>query len=237
MRILSPDSSQSLHKYGTNTYIYEDSGGLKIGVENNTNIVFYDRTAGRQISLFNPIGATELYYNGTKQLETHSNGVSIVGNLSAVDMSSTGTMTTNNLNVSGTMTAPHFNAQYADLAEKYTIKDDNIDVGQVVVISDDVAFDGETSKLIGSNRILGVVSENPAFIMNTELTDGVLIALKGRVKCIVQGPVNKGEPLITNYDGTAISFRAMENPPFGSLLGRANEFIMAKEQRKIEIII
>ena len=94
-------------------------------------------------------------------------------------------------------------AKYADLAEKYTT-DQVYEPGTVIVVAS--AEDGGCNLAEGiasyniGQRVLGVVSTNPAFIMNHEL-DGQAIALRGRVPVKVVGSIRKGQPLICNEDG------------------------------------
>jgi hypothetical protein len=92
-------------------------------------------------------------------------------------------------------------ARYADLAEKYTT-DQEYDPGTVIVVASAGDAEGTASYTTGQ-RVLGVVSTNPAFIMNDEL-DGQAIALRGRVPVKVIGPIRKGHPLICNQDGKGI---------------------------------
>ena len=92
-------------------------------------------------------------------------------------------------------------ARYADLAEKYTT-DQEYDAGTVIVVASAGDAEGTASYTTGQ-RVLGVVSTNPAFIMNDEL-DGQAIALRGRVPVKVIGPIRKGQPLICNQDGKGI---------------------------------
>ena len=89
----------------------------------------------------------------------------------------------------GTATA----AQYADLAEKY-LADNEYEPGTVVIIggSKEVTACGRNP----FQRAIGVVSTNPAFMMNKDLEDGTYIALKGRVPVKVVGPVHKGANLV-----------------------------------------
>ena len=82
-------------------------------------------------------------------------------------------------------------AQYADLAEKY-LADQIYDYGTVIMIGGDKEV---TASIIGS-RAIGVVSENPAFMMNKDLKNGTYIALKGRVPVKIIGKVKKGDSLI-----------------------------------------
>jgi len=92
-------------------------------------------------------------------------------------------------------------ARYADLAEKYTT-DQEYEPGTVIVVASAGDAEGTASHTTGQ-RVLGVVSTNPAFIMNDEL-DGQAIALRGRVPVKVVGPIRKGQALICNQDGKGI---------------------------------
>jgi hypothetical protein len=96
----------------------------------------------------------------------------------------------------GTATA----ARYADLAEKY-LPDSEYDVGTVVA----VGGEKEITACVDGDRAIGVISANPAFMMNKDLEGGVYVALKGRVPVKVIGPIKKGQRLIASNDGCAIA--------------------------------
>jgi hypothetical protein len=102
----------------------------------------------------------------------------------------------------GTIFGTATTAQYADLAEKYTT-DQEYDPGTVVVVSMDDSGAEATKSWISSQRVLGVVSTNPAFLMN-DAAPGQAIALRGRVPVKVVGPIRKGQPLISNQEGCGI---------------------------------
>ena len=101
----------------------------------------------------------------------------------------------------GTIFGTATSARYADLAEKYTT-DQEYDPGTVIVVASAGDSEGTASHTTGQ-RVLGVVSTNPAFTMNDEL-DGQAIALRGRVPVKVIGPIRKGQALICNQDGKGI---------------------------------
>ena len=94
----------------------------------------------------------------------------------------------------GVITATATAARYADLAEMYTA-DASYDPGTVVIVG------GEAEVTVtdnpGSYKVAGVVSTDPAYLMNAE-SQGVAVALRGRVPCKVVGNVNKGDVLITS---------------------------------------
>jgi hypothetical protein len=107
--------------------------------------------------------------------------------------------------VSGNITANIFNgtataARYADLAEKY-LADQEYEVGTVVMIGGEK----EVTAADVNSRAIGVVSANPAYMMNSELQGGTYIALKGRVPCKVYGSVRKGDRLVAGPRGAAIA--------------------------------
>ena len=96
----------------------------------------------------------------------------------------------------GTATA----ARYADLAEKYST-DQEYNVGTVMSVCEHDTHDVEACK--AGDRALGVISENPAFMMNSE-AEGQYVALKGRVPVKVGGPIKKGQKLVAGGNGYAV---------------------------------
>ena len=91
-------------------------------------------------------------------------------------------------------------ATYADLAEKYTT-DFDYEPGTVIVVAEGGSSEA-TQSFKHEQRVLGVVSTNPAYVMNDEC-DGQAIALVGRVPVKVVGPIRKGQPLVSTPDGKA----------------------------------
>ena len=85
-------------------------------------------------------------------------------------------------------------ARYADLAEKYKA-DKEYDPGTLIKIGGDAEITETTSQ--GDKDVFGVISTQPAFLMNAE-ADGLPVALTGKVPCKVDGPVAKGERLISS---------------------------------------
>lgn len=91
-------------------------------------------------------------------------------------------------------------ASYADLAEKY-LADKNYEVGTAVT----VGGDAEVTAANSGSKVIGVVSENPAFKMNVDLENGTFIALAGRVPVKVKGSIEKGDGLIASTNGVAVA--------------------------------
>jgi hypothetical protein len=90
-------------------------------------------------------------------------------------------------------------ARYADLAEKY-LADAEYEPGTVVCIGGEKEVTAST----WGKRAIGVVSTNPAFMMNKDLEGGTYIALKGRVPVKVIGRIKRGEDLIAANNGCAV---------------------------------
>ena len=117
----------------------------------------------------------------------------------------------------GTIDAIATRAQYADLAERYE-SDKVYEPGTVVVF-------GGTKEItiteeLGDHRVAGVVSTNPAYLMNVsnETESYLPIALRGKVPVKVIGRVKKGDILVTSpvaghatsaEDGHQVSAAAM----------------------------
>ena len=89
---------------------------------------------------------------------------------------------------SGTATT----ARYADLAENY-LADQEYPVGTVMSIGGEAEV--TASSVVNEHSVLGVVSDKPAYLMNSELVGGTTVALKGRVPVKVIGKVKKGDRL------------------------------------------
>jgi hypothetical protein len=95
----------------------------------------------------------------------------------------------------GTITATATQAQYADLAEKYEA-DADYEPGTVLIIGGDKEV--TVTDQAGSYYAVGVVSTDPAYLMNAE-SNGVAVALRGRIPCKVVGKVTKGDVIVTSH--------------------------------------
>jgi len=92
------------------------------------------------------------------------------------------------------VTATATSARYADLAERYE-SDADYEPGTVVVFGGIKEI--TVSNKMADPRVAGVVSTAPAYLMNSE-SDGLPIALRGKVPVKVIGKVSKGDCLITS---------------------------------------
>ena len=109
-------------------------------------------------------------------------------------------------------------ARYADLAENY-LGDADYEPGTVLVFGGDDEVTVCTAK--GQTSVAGVVTTNPAHLMNSTLEGEhvVGLALTGRVPCKVIGKVKKGDMLVTSgVPGYAI---VDNSPGVGSVIGKA----------------
>lgn len=124
-------------------------------------------------------------------------------------------------------------AQYADLAENYQSDADYMP-GTVVVFGGDKEITTTTTS--HDTRVAGVISTNPAYLMNGS-APGLPVAMTGRVPCQVQGPVKKGEVLVTGT--TAGVAQAIDNSQFvpGCVLGKALEAINTNNIETIEVVV
>ena len=124
-------------------------------------------------------------------------------------------------------------AQYADLAEVYT-SDQPYPAGTVVVF-------GGSAEVMQSHsshdpRIAGVVSTNPAYLMNSTET-GVPVALQGRVPCRVLGPVSQGDRVVSSHiAGVAQALDPVQYQP-GCIIGKALQAIDSTEISTIEVVV
>jgi hypothetical protein len=123
---------------------------------------------------------------------------------------------TNNFITTGAFQGTATSARYADLAENYQA-DAEYTPGTVL------EFGGKFEVTIAEDetrRVAGVVSTNPAHLMNSDLTGlyVVPVALQGRVPVKVRGKIRKGDMLISGGNGFA---RPTLDPKLGTIIGKA----------------
>jgi hypothetical protein len=114
-------------------------------------------------------------------------------------------------------------ARYADLAERYHA-DDEYEFGTVLVVGGDAEV--TTTTIRADIKVAGVVSQNPAYMMNSAAGDNKThpyIALKGRVFCKVTGIVHKGDLLVSSTMlGHAELYKEGDSPC--AVIGKALEY-------------
>ena len=151
-----------------------------------------------------------------------SNTISTTGNITAGNIITT-VLTTGANTTAGTITGDwslstgsRLSATYADLAEYYEA-DAKYQPGTVL------SFGGDKEVTIaedGTNKVAGVVSTDPAYVMNMKCPGEyiVALALQGRVPTKVRGTIHKGDMLVSGGDGYA---RPSASPQMGTVIGKA----------------
>lgn len=147
-------------------------------------------------------------------------------NITTGSAGTSGTITGNWLLTSGSK----LEATYADLAEYY-VPDQHYEPGTVLSLGGE--HEVTVTTVENSDRIAGVVTTQPAYVMNSGLAErgGVAIALVGRVPVRVVGDIAKGDSLYaSDIPGVATS-RAT---PMGCLVGRAIQSYTSNQPGIIE---
>ena len=142
-----------------------------------------------------------IYANSFNGLATSSSALRVSGS----DYAPSTTATNNTIaarDASANITANEFigtatQAKYADLAEKYTTGEE-LPAGTAVAVCYHDGHEVDSAK--ASDFCVGVISTNPALMMNSE-AEGQYVALKGRVPVRVKGAVKKGEAVYAWEDG------------------------------------
>ena len=134
----------------------------------------------------------------------------------------------------GTFSGTATTARYADLAENY-LADAEYAPGTVLVLGGTAEV--TTTNVKGDHRVAGVVTTNPAHLMNSTLEGDHIagIALSGRVPCQVVGEVRKGDILVSS----AIPGYACVNndPKIGTIIGKAITEKLDSERGTVEVLI
>ena len=123
---------------------------------------------------------------------------------------------------------------YADLAENY-LADAEYAPGTVIEFGGDAEVTQSTTH--GTHRVAGVVSTNPAHLMNShcEGDNVIAVALQGRVPCNVIGKVAKGDMLVaSNIPGYAV---VNNTPTVGSVIGKALGDKLDGERGTVEVVV
>jgi hypothetical protein len=218
-----------------------------------TTVMTIDGSTSR-IGIGTTTPTAKLEVNGT--IKSTSLETSVTGNVTG-NLTSSGANTMGTLTMSGTLTsqamlpattltydigssskkyntvyAKATSAQYADLAEIYE-SDADYEVGTVVI------FGGEKEITISKEgndiRVAGVISENPAYLMNSE-ANGLPVALTGKVKCKVVGHINKGDMLSSHPTHNGVA-KKTHDPQVGEVIGKALEDYDSEEIGTINIVV
>ena len=250
-------NAQFTYDKGTNTVTAGTFAGTLNG--SGQNFKLGDDVWIGDINLANTMGikgqqdATKAYIvfgtnDGITLGRSGSGALTYTGNFAVSGTSSlNGTVSTNNIlpfgnaNANIGSTSLRFNtifakatsAQYADLAEIYTA-DQSYEPGTVVVFGGPNEI--TVTNIAHDTRVAGVISTNPAYLMNSD-TIGLPVALTGRVPCLVQGPVSKGDVLVTSVTaGAAQKINPARFQP-GCVIGKSLENIPDSELKIVEVVV
>ena len=220
---------------------YNQHGG--VGYAGMLTLTNTNATNSNKFVRINSTGALQivdsLYQNTIFELTDA--GVLTVNGITVPSITKSGTSGTGDIgqtgNRFGTVWATTFSgvastAQYADLAEKY-MPDREYEPGTVLVFGGDAEV--TIANIYMDTRIAGVVSTNPAYMMNSELDGGVYVALTGRVPCKVTGKIRKGDMLVA-AGGLGVA-TASDNPKMGSVIGKALEDYDSHDIGIIEVVV
>jgi len=230
IKINSLPSSGNILQVATTTLEFYTPGNVKflsaIGSSTATN-TFYGvndfTTSGvtlKSLSLSTGATATDGYITGQWHLNASSLFDTSLGTLKSTVIT-TGADNTNGT-IQGIWTlvgASKLQATYADIAEYYE-GDQEYEPGTVLVFGGDKEV--TTTNAMNDTRSAGVVTTNPAYVMNNDQTGiRVCLALAGRVPCKVVGRVKKGD-LLTTSSTPGYAVKATD-PKLGSIIGKALE--------------
>ena len=202
------------------------NGTSNVTIQANSNVV--TGVAGSTVGTF---ANTGLFVSGIVSATGNISGNFILGNGSQLSglpatygdsnvVTLLSNFGSNSISTTGNITAANLNSSNADLAEKYTA-DADYAPGTVV------AFGGTQEVTLSTQshatQVAGVISTSPAHTMNDGLVSKhiAMVALTGRVPCLVSGPVAKGDLLAAS----AIAGHAQRLDPAqykpGCIIGKA----------------
>lgn len=231
---------------------------VNLVTQNNGNITA-DLTVGGNLNVNGATNLNSLTVSGAASLASLSvtgaaslTSLSVSGNISAGSITippggTLGNITVQNiLNANGngtgnignasvyfnTVFAKSTSAQYADLAEHYQ-GDGEYPAGTVVVFGGSAEI--TVSDWDHDPRVAGVVSANPAYVMNAQHAH-TLVALQGRVMCRVQGPVSKGDRLVNVRAGVAGRLRSDQYQP-GCVIGKSLVDVPTADEVLVEVAV
>ena len=129
-------------------------------------------------------------------------------------------------------------AQYSDVAERYAA-DDFLQKGTVVSIGGTEEITTATEEM--SENVFGVVSTQPAFMMNASAGNNdshPFVAMVGRVPVRVIGLARKGDRIVlSSTKGVARVVRANENPTTEQVIGRVLQDKIDTAEHAIECVV
>jgi hypothetical protein len=123
---------------------------------------------------------------------------------------------------------------YADLAENY-FADKDYEPGTVMVFGGNMEITESTK--MNDTRVAGVISTDPAHLMNTKMYGDTVfpLALQGRVPCNVIGPVQKGDIIVTS---SVPGYGMVNNTATaGTIIGKAVGDKKTQDKGTVEVVV
>ena len=232
-------TSKILYVRSNNAWLGIDAASSYVSILEDDGVtyhpVFVARANGIPVSITSSdvtawnINASETDYHqyflngGTGSVATINAGVNL------------NTVTASAMKFHGTATT----ALYADVAELYT-SDKEYEAGTVMMMNQaEGTHEVTQTSYAKSNRVLGVVTTDPALLMNSALSGTTAgVALLGRTPCKVTGEVAKGDRIISSdVPGHGQSANAVEEFSYQHVVGRAVESKTNPGEGIIEVVI
>lgn len=218
--LLSPADTTGYGTYPSNT---------GIAIFNTVGAGAGGLVAGTQYSVQYNSG-TDFAGDSTFTYNFTTNTLQIPNITAGADSSSIGTIQGNWTLTSGS----RLQSTYADLAEYYCA-DQEYSPGTVL------EFGGREEVTVAkeeSNKIAGVVTTTPAYVMNAQLQcekNSIALALIGRVPVKVKGAVTKGAMLVSAGQGFAKV--STITPKIGTVIGKAIQDKLDSGEGVIEVLV
>jgi hypothetical protein len=230
---ISALSSNSISSGTSNVRVFANSD-VTTSAAGTANVLVVQSTGALITGLISATGAvTGAALTGTSLTVS-------TGNVSCGNIVNTNANGVGNIGTSATRFNQVFalasSAQYADLAEKYTADADYVP-GTVLEFGGDQEVTTTTTS--HSPRVAGIVSTQPSYIMNDGLVSDhtAMVSLTGRVPCLVQGPVAKGDRLVaSDVVGHAQRLDPAQYEP-GCIIGKALEDYPSTDIGTIEVAV
>jgi len=230
-------TANNIRDYTINQSVGTGDAPTFAGITSSGNIELTNTTAnylrmkngsGGYVQFFDSKDPDGGIYNYTLSMDAGYFGFNFGTNNSAYEVGALASYISSDGVYHGTATA----ARYADLAERYT-SDEQYEPGTVLVFGGTKEVTESTTA--NDRRVAGVVSTQPAHIMNDELEGGIALALTGRVPCKVIGTIKKGDLMVTSHiPGVAM---ANDDPKMGTVIGKALEDYDSPEVGVIEVVV
>ena len=206
---------------GSNSDFRVTVSGSDVTIRNQTsngNLVIGANVGGTPNSAISINGSTGVVSIPNLSATISASNIA-VGNITNLNSTGIGNIG-NSSSYFNTVFAQATTALYADVAERFAA-DEIYEPGTVVELGGSAEI--TRVKIDASDKVFGVISTRPAFMMNGGAGDNDShppVAMTGRVPVIVTGIVNKGDRLISAGDGVARAAQPGEATAF-NVIGRA----------------